>query len=745
MALAAAFLSVAPPTVVAEVSVAIGPTSIPRGDAVGVRDITVTNDRFAIAIAVDSIPPWGVARGGIIDIAPLRNGEIDYDIASLADFMPNKWSNWPTTYQRIDIVKQSTTEAIIRTVRDWGEVDLETMYHIRDGDSKIRIVTRMTNNGEADLTELVSGYVVWPDGGSLFGMPGLPGTTAGSEEAALGDWSAAYGEHWVLGLHAPFSQILAYDGRDRYLLHDLAAGETRTFEAWLQIENDGSLAPLVEADIAFGQLPFGRISGHVTDDDQRSILRPAVVVTKDGVPYAWTLGSAGTYALDLPVGQYEIFATARGHSRSEVRNIVVHEDCEQSFNFDDVPAPGRLQIQVSDAATGRLLDARITIRDGHRPTIGFFGKRAFFTELDTVGETTQVIAPGKYVFEVSAGGGFTSTPLRLEGIVESGATLHLVADIAVLARPQEKAWFNADMHHHSDVLDGFTKAEFVMRSELAAGVDLAFLSDHDSVANNTEMRVLAQARDIDFIAGTELSPSWAHFNAYPLDDGKRVEIDTGKASVHEIFTAAREMGADLIAANHPYSDYGYFNSEQRGTIPGGYDKGFDLAEIAPGDPARNRKTVQRVWQLWNSGQRVYLVAGSDAHDVWQEESGSARTYAFIDGDLTVGSFMAALKAGHSYATLGPLVYPEQLFGTELAHTIGDPLDLSYSIQAVSGLHVVQLVERGRIIATLKFDGERELVQAQFQVNPTTDTWFSLIVEDKQGKFAYTNPLWVNAE
>ena len=49
----------------AEVTVAIGPTTIPRGDATGARAITISNDLFVIAIAVDSAPPWGEARGDI--------------------------------------------------------------------------------------------------------------------------------------------------------------------------------------------------------------------------------------------------------------------------------------------------------------------------------------------------------------------------------------------------------------------------------------------------------------------------------------------------------------------------------------------------------------------------------------------------------------------------------------------------------------------------------------------------------
>ena len=282
-----------------------------------------------------------------------------------------------------------------------------------------------------------------------------------------------------------------------------------------------------------------------------------------------------------------------------------------------------------------------------------------------------------------------------------------------------------------------------MRSELAAGVDITFLSDHDSVINNSTMARLSADRGKHFIAGTEMSPSWAHFNAYPLDEGKTVSIDTGQATVQEIFAAAREMGAEVVEVNHPYSEYGYFNSAEQDLVPGGFDKGFDLVEIEQGNLERNTKTLERVWKLWNEGHRAYLAAGSDAHDVWLQESGSARTYAYVAGDLDVDKFVAAVKAGHSFASQGPLIYPEIMFGSEIHRSAGESLRLAYSIQAVTGLKSVQLIERGAAVDGLVLGGGTELMPVNFLVSPDVDTWYQLVAEDINGKFAYTNPVWVS--
>ncbi|MDZ4730215.1 MAG: hypothetical protein SH820_09775 [Xanthomonadales bacterium] len=51
-----------------EVRVVISPSPIPEGTGQGAHDITLINSKMAVAFAVNTTPPWGVPRGGIIDI-----------------------------------------------------------------------------------------------------------------------------------------------------------------------------------------------------------------------------------------------------------------------------------------------------------------------------------------------------------------------------------------------------------------------------------------------------------------------------------------------------------------------------------------------------------------------------------------------------------------------------------------------------------------------------------------------------
>src|SRR5215475_1841412 len=60
-------------TAAASVRVLMGPTPIPRASAGAAGDITVVNEKLAFALAVESAAPYGVPRGAIVAVAPVRD------------------------------------------------------------------------------------------------------------------------------------------------------------------------------------------------------------------------------------------------------------------------------------------------------------------------------------------------------------------------------------------------------------------------------------------------------------------------------------------------------------------------------------------------------------------------------------------------------------------------------------------------------------------------------------------------
>ncbi len=729
---------------VAAVRVVSGPTPIPDGDARAPGDLTVINETLAFALAVESAAPYGVPRGAIVDLAPVSHGHIGRDRIAFADFIPDNWSAWPNTYQHVEVLERGPQRVRIRSVRDWGKVTIETLYTLATGSDSIEIRTTMSNGGNETLTGLLSGLTLWPRSGFLFPVPGLAGVREGRAEGALAPRVVAYDATWAVTLHAPYLDHVGSDSRDLFLLHTLAPHESRTFSGALQVGSSGDLAPVVRAEIERGRLPSGTVRGAVATRDGKPLRQPVVVVERDGKPYAWVVGRDGAYRLQLPVGRYALYATGLNTSRSAPASIELRAGGTEVRNFRDLQRPGRIDFSVTDTASGRALDARIVISEGEKPVVGFLGRQTFFTELGRKGEAHVPIAPGRYVFTVSSGAGFLARDERVPANVGAGETRVSRVGITPLFNPPARGWYSADLHHHADRAEAVTPPEDLARSQLAAGLDVLFVSDHDSTANHAAIARIAAARGVPFIPGIELSPSWGHFNAYPLTPGAPLGVDTSTADVAAILAAARRAGATVVQVNHPFIPFGYLTSVKAGVAPGGFNPGFDLLEINSTASADDTKVLSRLWEFWNAGRHYYLAAGSDTHDVWNAQSGQVRTFVHLDGAVTAAAFAEALKAGHAYVSYGPLVFPAVMFGTELNVRRADPFTLSFDLASVAGLRKAELIRDGAVKDSRTFATAPLSTHVDFTLTAEHPGWYALEVEDSQARRAYTDPVWVAA-
>ncbi len=111
---------------------------------------------------------------------------------------------------------------------------------------------------------------------------------------------------------------------------------------------------------------------------------------------------------------------------------------------------------------------------------------------------------------------------------------------------------NADLHCHSYVSDGtLAPAELAARAK-ANGVDLWALTDHDEVGGIAEAREAASALGLRFVAGVEISVTWAgktvHIVGLDIDEHDSTLRD-GLASVRGgRVLRGREIAAQLARA-----------------------------------------------------------------------------------------------------------------------------------------------------------------------------------------------------
>lgn len=732
-------------TAVAKVEVIVGPTPIPGGDALAANDINLVNDKGAVSISVGSVPPWGMPQGGIIDAAARKaDGNLDMDRLTLVDFLGDKWAEWADTSAKVTVVTQSDQEAVIKAERQWRDASIVSTYTMKDGDDKIYLQTIMTNNGQEEMKDINSGFAQWADAGALKEPAGAEGVRAGRKVVAEikkpgTSHTVAYDEGWALALYAPYASHANYEGKDMYLLHSLKPGESRIFEGWLQLLPSGDISPALEAEALFEGQKVGTIKGTVKSTGKESIPVPAVVAEKNGIIYTWALGKDGGYKMNLPVGEYELFAAALNHSPSAKQKITVKEKGNKDVNFSGLSVPGKITFKVQDQ-DGQPLAGRMAIEKGVEQPIVFLGASTIFTKINPKGRVTVSLAPGDYDFSATHGAYYMAPPVELNLTVKPGETSEVTVPIVLKAQPSNVGWYNADLHHHSNLLDSDTPPEFLVRSQVAAGVNFTFISDHDTVDNHVEIDRFSREAGLLFIPGLEISPSWAHFNVYPLPLGQGVDADANKDPIGDVFAAARKAGARVIVVNHPTIEYGYFTARDRGTIPGGvFDTSFDLMEI--NSLEKFEKDVPQYWELWNQGLRKYLSGGTDNHNVWKTMSAVMRAFVKVEGELTVDTFIDSLLAGRSFISQGPLIYPELMFGSVVQ--AGKDLTLNYNIESVMGLDKAVLIANGQEFGTRAFEGNPEKAEASFDVKaPSAGQWFALIVYDKDGRRAWGNPVWV---
>ena len=107
---------------------------------------------------------------------------------------------------------------------------------------------------------------------------------------------------------------------------------------------------------------------------------------------------------------------------------------------------------------------------------------------------------------------------------------------------------NADLHSHSTASDGLLSPADLMRRAQDAGVEMMALTDHDELSGLAAARAAADALDLHFIDGVEVSVSWGddltvHVLGLGIDPANGA-LSAGLAAVR----AGRDARAQAMAA-----------------------------------------------------------------------------------------------------------------------------------------------------------------------------------------------------
>jgi hypothetical protein len=298
-------------------------------------------------------------------------------------------------------------------------------------------------------------------------------------------------------------------------------------------------------------------------------------------------------------------------------------------------------------------------------------------------------------------------------------------------------FLRGNLHTHSTRSDGALAPEQVVEAYKRAGYDFLNLSDHflgrydwpitDTRGFRTNNFTTLLGAELHAM-GTEVGELW-HVLAVglPLDFPPAPPEETGP----QLAQRARAAGA-FVAIAHPAWSQLRIGDGRALTAAHAveiYNHGCAV-ETDRGDG------FYLLDELCNEGKRLNAIATDDAHFRNGEHDAFGGFVEVKAESADPDALLAALKAGHFYASQGPRIHDIDVTRQEVTVSCS-PVD---SIALVTGAsRALSRIGRNLTGAILEV-GE---ATKQAWVDPGVIPWFRIVIIDGAGKRAWTNPIWVD--
>jgi hypothetical protein len=182
----------------------------------------------------------------------------------------------------------------------------------------------------------------------------------------------------------------------------------------------------------------------------------------------------------------------------------------------------------------------------------------------------------------------------------------------------------------------------------------------------------------------------------------------------------------------------------------------DESNAAAGDGLFHR-TNALYYRLLNCGFRLG-VSGGSAIGVMPVPAGHHRVYASIEGPLTAAKMWAAIKAGRTFATTGPMLMMTangRALGATISVNSADPqsVKICTTVQSIEALESLDIIHNGHVVASRDLQNEppNPLLDAEleFVLEPRRSGWIVSRVlyraPDGLLRQAHTSPIYVSVD
>ena len=394
---------------------------------------------------------------------------------------------------------------------------------------------------------------------------------------------------------------------------------------------------------------------------------------------------------------------------------------------------------------------------------------------DTSG-TSQMTVPAGEV-EVDVMRGFENHFEQNKVNVKANSTTPLTVHISPIgiAVDATSTWVSGDVHVHMNYAGTYrnTPAHLV---EQAAAENLTII---ENLVVNKEQRVPdvayfsprldpASTADHLLLHGQEFHTSyWGHLGLLNLGrdlilPGYAAYPNTAAASLYpanaNVADMAHQQGA-LVGYVHPFDSFPDPVKDASLTSELPVDVALGKVDYIEVVGFSDHKSTAEVWyKLLNCGFRLPTAAGTDFMGNYASLRGPVglnRVYAEVpDGPLKIGPWLAAIKAGSTFATNGPLLrfsLGGQGIGGEVRLEKKQEVRFSAEINSIVPVDHLQIVCNGKVVRNLAMDSGRKSARVDGSLPIGASGWCVLRAFSDKAEYpildlypyATTSPVYVS--
>ena len=442
----------------------------------------------------------------------------------------------------------------------------------------------------------------------------------------------------------------------------------------------------------------------------------------------------------------------------------------------------RLTIRVTDPS-GRMTAARVSVTgpDGR----GWFpadawahaddefdrSERRFeFTYFHTAGSSTLDLPAGRYVVETTKGSEFAR---RVDTITVGGGPILHPVKLRRLADLAASGWWSGDLHIHMNYGGHYRNTPARLRLQ-AEAEDL-------HVAENLVVNKETRIPDIGYFSGSGLDPASTPTTLIKHDEEFHTSYwgHSGLLGLSRFFIMPNYAGyvGTAAASLYPHNAAVYDLAHAQGGVTGyvhpfesvpDFDKGETTTNGFPIEAALGRvdylevvgfsdhlSTAEIWYRMLNTGVRLPTGAGTDAMANYASLRGPVGLgRVFVkSGRLEYRSWLAALKAGKTFATNGPLVgftLGGKDIGASIALAGPGTLEAVITLRSIVPVDSLQVVSNGRVVHSVPLAGDRTRADAKVSLPVDHSAWFTVRAFARHSRhpvldhypFATTSPIYV---